>query len=107
MTVDIVTIVGAAATITSISLLLPTLIKQCMTKRPIVEPMLVVQALISNVVWIIYGWLRGDIYIIVSSGIAGTISVASLAMCLDRTEAPRMPDPPKRMLDPPEKHQTN
>lgn len=104
---DIVTIVGALATITSISLLLPTLIKQCMTKQPIVEPMLVVQALISNVVWIIYGWLRGDMYIIISSGIAGTISVASLAMCLDRTEAPRAHHPPGRTLDPPEKHQIN
>lgn len=100
MTVDIVTIVGAAATITSISLLLPTLIKQCMTKRPIVEPMLVVQALISNVVWITYGWLRGDMYVLGSAGVAGLISVASLAMCITRTEAPRM-------LDPPEKHQTN
>ena len=81
MTITLVSMIGLLATVVSTGVLVPTAVKMYYTKKVNgVEPMMVSQALLANVLWVAYGGLAGDEYVLGRALLAGFFSAATLAM---------------------------
>lgn len=81
MPVTLVSMVGLLATVVSTGVLVPTAVKMYFTKKVTgVEPMMVSQALLANVLWVLYGGMAGDEYVLGRALLAGLFSTATLVM---------------------------
>jgi uncharacterized protein with PQ loop repeat len=75
MSITLGAILGLLATVVSTGILLPTLIQQIRTRKPgKIEPMLLAQALLANLLWIAYGGVENDLFVFGRALIAGIIS---------------------------------
>ncbi len=80
MSVTLISLIGLLATVVSTGVLIPTVVKQIKTKKAVIDPLMVTQALLANVLWVIYGGLGGDTYVLGRALIAGTFSAMSLVL---------------------------
>lgn len=79
--IHLVSMIGLVATVLSTSILLPSVLKQLRTKKPgQLEPIMVGQVILVNILWTSYGFLNGDVYIFGRALIAGIISVVTLLL---------------------------
>jgi uncharacterized protein with PQ loop repeat len=78
---SLVAITGIVATVVSTGILVPTAISMYIHKTAKgAEPMMVMQALLANALWMAYGGMAGDEYVFVRAFIAGFFSAATLIM---------------------------
>lgn len=76
---NLIVVVGLIATLTSVSLLLPTVVKQYMYGGSyVIQPLICWQSLISSAVWTLYAVLRGDLCVCASSIISLSVAATSL-----------------------------
>jgi uncharacterized protein with PQ loop repeat len=79
MCIDYVGLLGVVATVVSTSVLIPSVVSQIRCKCPGKTHITVlVQVMLANLLWILYSALRGDIYVLGRSLVAGAVSAISI-----------------------------
>jgi uncharacterized protein with PQ loop repeat len=81
MAVTFIGLLGLVATVWSIGILIPTIVRQYQTKKSSgIEASTLGQIFISNVLWMSYGLATGDLYVFGRSMIAEFMAVVTIVL---------------------------